>query len=406
MFQPASLCLLAVIALCGYVTAESTLKSSPSTPASPADLSASLGSSSLEDEAHFRQAVGSTLGSLGFGGSSSAQGPFQTRPAKQAIRLHRWSIDPFESTNAIGTAKQNSSGVYRWARMRVSGPSGASSYQPPYNALNSVYGITYHGDYNQLANYLQTGGQSGPGGPSLAGKQSQKPTISSRFRNFMNSLFFRRSNKHPAAFAQPLPGGDAGYSYGPSAGSYPGFGSAGVGSPSGGAAEVPSSFGSYPAASGQAQYDFSTLVGAGAPGGGGSKASFGNFGNAGIGSLSSVPTATSFGSPGGSPSFSGSPNSFVGSGGGGSFGASPGFSPSSLGPSSFSPGGVVGSSSGGFSRFGSSAGVGSGATYFPGETSQGPVASSSVYGGDGQAFGKGVEESKSDEDKDAKDDQE
>lgn len=68
---------MVAVALCGYAHSESTLKGSPSTPAAPADLGSSLGGSSLEDEAAFRQAVGSTLGSLGFGGSGSSQGPFQ-----------------------------------------------------------------------------------------------------------------------------------------------------------------------------------------------------------------------------------------------------------------------------------------------------------------------------------------
>ncbi|XP_022651292.1 nuclear pore complex protein NUP62-like [Varroa destructor] len=350
------LCTLAV-ALCAYAGAESTLKSSPSTPTVPADLSASLSGSSFEDEAAFRQAVGSTLGSLGFGNSVNSQGPFQS-----------------------------------------SGGAAASSYQPAYNALNSVYGITYHGDYNQLANYLQTGG---PGRPGLGGKPNQKPTISSRFRNFMNSLFFRRSNKHPPAFAQPLPNAGASFGYGPSgAGNYPDFGSAGLGT-AGGASGVPSPFGAFPATASQGQYDFSTLVGSSSSGTA-DKGQFGDFGSTGLAGLSSVSTTTSFGPPGSSTSFgAASPGSFVSSASNGGFGASSAFSPSS-GTSSFSTSG----SSGGFNRFGSSAGVGSGATYFPGETSQTAAASSSVYNGaGGSAFGKGIEDSKSSEDKDAKDDQ-
>ncbi|XP_018496054.1 P17/29C-like protein DDB_G0287399 [Galendromus occidentalis] len=351
-------CFVAVCVATLGANAESTLKSSASTPAATSEVP-----NLQEDEAAFRQAVGSSLSSLGFstgGGSAAAQG--------------------FQSGASSG------------------------SYQPPYNALNSVYGITYHGDYNQLANYLQPGSAGGPLKPN------QKTTISSRFRNFMNSLFFRRTNKHPPAFHQPPSGSFGGSGY-PSSASFPGFGSSGV---------VPSSFGAFPS-SGQAQYDFSTLVGA--SGTGGSKGSYGPFSSgSGLGGLSSVSTATAFGpSVGGGSAYgsSGTGSSFGSSGTGSSFGSSGAGSPYGSSAGSFTGSSAYSGSSPSFSasqagsafnRFSGSSASGStgsgGTTYFPGENSQhhSSIGSSSVY--QNPAFGKGIDDSKSDEDKDGKDDQE
>lgn len=56
--------------------------------------------------------------------------------------------------------------------------------------LNSVYGLTYQGTYPQLASYLQ--------------RPNGRPTLGSRLRNFMNSLFFRR-NQPANGFYSPLP---------------------------------------------------------------------------------------------------------------------------------------------------------------------------------------------------------
>ncbi|CAN7979464.1 unnamed protein product, partial [Ixodes pacificus] len=56
--------------------------------------------------------------------------------------------------------------------------------------LNSVYGLTYQGSYPQLASYLQ--------------RPNGRPSLGSRLRNFMNSLFFRR-NQQAGGFYSPLP---------------------------------------------------------------------------------------------------------------------------------------------------------------------------------------------------------